>query len=507
MKSFKDRVRGVSLIFACGTALFSDGYSNGVINNVNTLLTRIYGSERIEANNYGTTLRSLAFAGTVVGMLLFGWLSDKMGRKFGMMSASAIVAFFALLSAAPAGAHGSLSGMLAMLSAMRFLVGIGIGAEYPCGSVSAAEQSEEENVYRYAQHRWVALSTYNMIVWGFVFAAFVPLVLFWIFGNDHLRAIWRLSLGLGAVPAALVFVWRLSMEEPTRYRKDSMKRTKIPYKLVFERYWVSLSAISVIWFLYDFIVYPFDIYSTTILNNITGGDDSLAVIFGWNVVINLMKVPGAIGGAFLLDFLDPKWTLIGALIIQSVVGFLMSGLYKPMTVHIAVFAVITLNLIRATIVANWYLKVVYGIFQSLGGVGPGNCTILLAAKQSSTAVRGQYYGVAAAVGKLGAFVGTWAFPPMIDAFGGPQSTRGNTGPFWVASGLSLLSAIIAVLWVKPMTHDGLIEEDRAFREYLEAHGYDTSMMGLGDSENSTTVEMVVESDEKAEVSSKNVESV
>lgn len=434
---------------------------------MNTLLTRIYGSERIEAHNFGTVLRSLTFAGTVAGMLIFGWLSDKMGRKFGMMSATGIVAFFALLSSASTGANGSLPGMLGMLSAMRFLIGIGIGAEYPCGSVSAAEQSEEDNVYKHTQHRWVALSTYNMIVWGFVFAAFVPLVLFWIFGNDHLRAVWRLSLGLGAVPAFWVFLWRLSMDEPTRYKQDSMKRARIPYKLVIKRYWASLTAISAIWFIYDFIVYPFDIYSTTILNNITGGDDSLAVIFGWNVVMNLMKVPGAIGGAFLLDYLDPKWTLIGALVVQSLVGFLMAGLYKPLTDHIAAFTVI------------------YGIFQALGGVGPGNCTILLAAKQSSTAVRGQYYGVAAAAGKLGAFVGTWVFPPMIDAFGGPKSTRGNTGPFWVASGLSLLNAIITYFWVKPMSHDGLIEEDRAFREYLEKSGYDTSMMGLGDDESST----------------------
>jgi len=29
------------------------------------------------------------------------------------------------------------------------------------------------------------------------------------------------------------------------------------------------------------------------------------------------------------------------------------------------------------------------------------------------------------------------------------------------SGLSLLSAIITLFWVKPMTHDGLIEEDQA----------------------------------------------
>ena len=40
-------------------------------------------------------------------------------------------------------------------------------------------------------------------------------------------------------------------------------------------------------------------------------------------------------------------------------------------------------------------------------VGPGNCLGILASKSSPTAVRGQYYGFAAAVGKVGAFVGTY----------------------------------------------------------------------------------------------------
>lgn len=47
-------------------------------------------------------------------------------------------------------------------------------------------------------------------------------------------------------------------------------------------------------------------------------------------------------------------------------------------------------------------------------LGAGNCLGLLASKTSPTAVRGQFYGIAAAIGKIGAFVGTWAFPPMID---------------------------------------------------------------------------------------------
>lgn len=80
-----------------------------------------------------------------------------------------------------------------------------------------------------------------MIDFGFVIAAFVPLVLVWMSvlfslplrahrtayvysyscGENHLRAVWRLALGLGFVPALFVFLWRLRMEEPTRYRKGA----------------------------------------------------------------------------------------------------------------------------------------------------------------------------------------------------------------------------------------------------------------------------------------------
>lgn len=164
-----------------------------------------------------------------------------------------------------------------------------------------------------------------MIDFGFVVSSFVPLVLYWMFvflsasldraffdptsdrrfGPNHLRAVWRLSLGLGVVPALAVLLWRLRMEEPDRFKRDSMKNAKIPYWLIIKRYWVGLLAISASWFLYDFIVYPvrfsfllpphlssgadfppqFGLYSTTVVNNITGGSDSLSVVFAWGIVI------------------------------------------------------------------------------------------------------------------------------------------------------------------------------------------------------------------------------
>ncbi|KAI0370362.1 metabolite transporter [Pilatotrama ljubarskyi] len=464
----KPRLSQVSLIFACGTALFSDGYANGVIGAVNTLLKRIYGTDIID-KNYSDTITSLAFAGTVLGMLVFGYLSDKLGRKFGMMLATGIVALFSGLSAASSGANQSVHGLLAMLSACRFLLGIGIGAEYPCGSVAASEQSEEPGINKNAQHRWFALATNTMIDVGFVVAAFVPLVLFWIFGENHLRAVWRLSLGLGMIPALAVLIWRLRMEEPTRYKKDSMAHAKVPYLLIIRRYWVRLAAISITWFIYDFITYPFGLYSSTVTNTITGGNDSLTVVFGWSVVINLFYIPGTVGGAFVIT----------GLLCQAVIGFIMSGLYTQLTNHIAAFAV------------------VYGIFLSFGELGPGNCLGMLAAKSGPTAVRGQFYGIAAAIGKVGAFGGTWAWQRIVDDFQRlhPNDPNiGQTGPFWIGSGLAIFSALVTFFFIRPLSHDGMAEEDRQFREYLEAHGYDTSQMGLMESETSS---MASTGDEKA----------
>jgi len=328
-----------------------------------------------------------------------------------------------------------------------------------------------------------------MIDLAWCVAGFIPLLMFWICGPHHLRAAWRLSLGLGFFPAAAVFAWRWAMEEPTMYKKGAMKSgVRVPYMLVFRKYGVRLAGISLSWFIYDFITYPFGIYSSTVVDTITNNNASLSVVFGWNIVILLFYMPGTIIGAFVVDYLGPKWTMITGLLFQAFFGFIMSGLYEQLKKHIAGFAVI------------------YGIFLCFGEFGPGNCLGLLASKSSPTAIRGQFYGIAAAIGKVGAFVGTWAFPPMIDAFSKHGADKGNTGPFWVGSGLAILSALVTFFFISPLSADGMAKEDEIFREYLEANGFDTSVMGFAevDSQTSSTPEdldekVKEESDEKIAV--------
>ena len=53
-------------VIACGAGLFSDGYLNGVIGSVTTMLSLIYGKE-YTSSSYKSAVPSIAFAGTVVG--------------------------------------------------------------------------------------------------------------------------------------------------------------------------------------------------------------------------------------------------------------------------------------------------------------------------------------------------------------------------------------------------------------------------------------------------------
>ena len=50
-----------------------------------------------------------------------------------------------------------------------------------------------------------------------------------------------------------------------------------------------------------------------------------------------------------------------------------------------------------------------GLFLTFGEFGPGDNIGLMAAKSSATCIRGQFYGIAAAIGKIGAFSGAYAF--------------------------------------------------------------------------------------------------
>ncbi|KAF9873896.1 MFS phospholipid transporter git1 [Colletotrichum karsti] len=444
-------------VIACGAGLFSDGYINNVIGSVTTVLALQYG-DLYKNSNAKKYVGDIAFAGTVVGQLAFGWLADHWSRTNSLLVSTIILVVFTAL-AAGSYYRGEAVGMFNILAAWRFFVGIGIGGEYPAGSVGAAENTGELKAG--SRNTWFILFTNSAIDVGFVIGAFVPYVVAAACHNGHYSTIWRTSLGIGVVFPIFLFVLRIFVKEPEDFQRNSMRYAKTPYLLSLRFYGWRLFVVSLIWFIYDFSAYSFGIYSSTILSNLYGETAPLTTVFGWNTVINLFYLPGTLLGAPASDWLGPRYALAVGVTLQAVVGFIMAGDY--------------FNLSQPGMVGGFV--VVYGVFLALGEFGPGNNIGLLAAKTCATGIRGKYYGIAAAIGKIGAFVGTWVFP-YIQAAGGDNAVASAQYPFWVSSSLCILSALLAVFCLPHIGQDTIAIEDARFRAYLEENGYDTRQLGL-----------------------------
>lgn len=110
---------------------------------------------------------------------------------------------------------------------------------------------------------------------------------------------------------------------------------------------------------------------------------------------------------------------------------------------------------------------------------------------------GKYYGIAAAMGKIGAYIGSYCTPAIKNS-AGPNTTefkivRGQR-PFWVASSIAIFAGLIALFFLPDINQDSIEQEDVKFREYLHSHGFDTSTLGTYD----LSTEQILETGEHRE---------
>jgi len=101
----------------------------------NSELKKLYKTQ-YTSSSAQQNVTSIAFVGTVVGQLFFGWMSDHYSRKWALMASTCILILFAALSAGSYGYHGSITGLFQALTAYRFLLGIGIGSVIPTQGMS-----------------------------------------------------------------------------------------------------------------------------------------------------------------------------------------------------------------------------------------------------------------------------------------------------------------------------------------------------------------------------------
>ncbi|GMM33486.1 hypothetical protein DASC09_008110 [Saccharomycopsis crataegensis] len=459
----------IKTILFAGSGLFSDGYVNNSIGTASTCLSTLYPKEYADSRAINN-VASIAFVGTVVGQLTFGYVSDKLSRKTGMIISNVILIIFTILCSGAWGYHGSIKGMLAALTAYRFFLGIGIGSEYPTGSVACAEASALMPPKH--RNRYFIWFTNFAIDSGFVISSFVPMVLLWICTPKHLTPVWRITIGIGAIWPMILLCFRTTLKENENYQKTRFKKARIPYFHIIKFYWFRLFVVSAIWFIYDFSVYAFGIYSSYIIKLIIP-DGDLYKTFGWNVVLNLFYIPGSFVGAIASDYFGPRLTLFVGLVIQAVLGFAIAGAYNTLKHHVAGFTVI------------------YGFFLTFGEFGPGNNIGCLSAKTGATPIRGTYYAIPAAIGKIGAFVGTYAFPSI-------EKKYGLQVPYYIAGAMALFAAFLALFFLPDVSPPAMLNEDKKFLQYLESTGYDVSQLGDHSSASSIDEKINVETHENVD---------
>lgn len=212
----------------------------------------------------------------------------------------------------------------------------------------------------------------------------------------------------------------MRLADSDQYKKHAIQ-SNFPYKLALKFYWKPLLGCCSAWFLYDAVVYPFNLLAPTLIAGMSSDDATLIESLGWSALVNAFALPGAFIGALLMDRIGRKQTYAFGWSVVCVFGFAMGG-----------------SMIKLVNVFPLFVTL-YGLFQTFLSVGPGDCNFLVSSESFPTPLRGHFLGFAAAVGKAGAAVGTTALSAALNSFEDPL--EGQQAVFLIGSAISVVGTL------------------------------------------------------------------
>lgn len=394
-------------VIVSGMGFFTDAYDLFVISTVAALV-----SDQWRLTTTETSLVSgAAVLGAFVGAMLFGRLADLRGRKKVYAAVAAVMVTGAISSA--------LAPDLAVLVLARFVLGLGIGGDYPVSAVLTSEYSN-----RHDRGRLVSM-VFSMQALGLVVGPLIALGLLESHVSHDLT--WRLLLALGAVPALAVIYLRTKMPESPRFQAEVQGQPSQAAKELEELYKKTLPALAGpalahtthartgteakrlrlldprmlklvlgtagAWFVFDYAYYGNTISLPVILKGVDPGATVTAKLMMSLAMFVVFAVPGYAAAVLWMD-------RVGHRKLQSL-GF--GALF------VAFAAMAAVPVLTASIGA---FVAIFGISYFFVEFGPNTTTFVLPSEVFPVYWRTTGHGAAAGLGKLGAFVGVFVVPAL-----------------------------------------------------------------------------------------------
>ncbi|MBG9613271.1 MFS transporter [Bacillus cereus] len=343
------------LLGIAGLGWLFDAMDVGMLSFVMVALQKDWGLTSQEMGWIG----SINSIGMAVGALIFGILSDKIGRKS--------VFIITLLLFSIGSGLTALTTTLAMFLVLRFVIGMGLGGELPVASTLVSESVETH------ERGKIVVLLESFWAGGWLIAALISYFVIPKYG-------WEIAMVLSAVPALYALYLRWNLPDSPRFQKVEKRPSVIEnIKSVWSgEYRKATIMLWILWFCVVFSYYGMFLWLPSVM--VLKGF-SLIKSFQYVLIMTLAQLPGYFTAAWFIERLGRKFVLVTYLIGTACSAYLF-GVADSLTVLI-----------------------VAGMLLSFFNLGAWGALYAYTPEQYPTVIRGTGAGMAAAFGRIGGILG------------------------------------------------------------------------------------------------------
>ncbi|KAI1644225.1 MFS general substrate transporter [Daldinia loculata] len=212
--------------WVAASGFFTASYSLFAVNVISPSLSYVYPGCTTGMSTNSLVINLTTLTGTMVGMLLFGYLADRYGRKavYGLELSIVVIATVGMTTASSG--HRNSMNVYGWIGFWRTILGIGLGAEYPLSAIIASEWSSTRSRGKMIAAVFLMQSLGQLAAYAFGLAilkglsdyrGLSPTETNYEVASPVIDIVWRTTIGIGAFPALVSLILRRIIPETPQY--------------------------------------------------------------------------------------------------------------------------------------------------------------------------------------------------------------------------------------------------------------------------------------------------